>query len=114
MDFQKEDQKNKLLLLQAQLAKAMRPAAGPAAQQELVSAGVQPGTPEYKEAILAHLRPPQYMTLGNAENGQNIVQVGGIPSANGGLPHVSDQAGYDSVPKGSQYVTPDGQIRVKS
>lgn len=30
-----------------------------------------------------------------------------------GLPQVSDQATYDAVPPGAQYVTPDGNIRTK-
>lgn len=32
---------------------------------------------------------------------------------NGGLPHVSDQASYDAVPPGGQYIGPDGHVRVK-
>jgi hypothetical protein len=31
----------------------------------------------------------------------------------GGLPHVSDQASYDAVPPGSQYMAPDGHVRIK-
>lgn len=34
-------------------------------------------------------------------------------SAQGGVPHVSDQASYDAVPPGQHYVTPDGHVRVK-
>ena len=35
----------------------------------------------------------------------------GAPAQN--MPRVTDQASYDAVPSGAQYMTPDGQIRVK-
>jgi hypothetical protein len=31
----------------------------------------------------------------------------------GNLPRVADQASYDAVPPGSQYMTPDGHVRIK-
>jgi hypothetical protein len=40
-------------------------------------------------------------------------QAPGSPVQAGGLPHVSDQSSYDAVPPGSQYITPDGHIRIK-
>jgi hypothetical protein len=32
---------------------------------------------------------------------------------NGSTPQVSDQASYDAIPPGTQYMTPDGHVRVK-
>jgi hypothetical protein len=40
-------------------------------------------------------------------------QTAGTPVQQGGLPQVADQASYDAIPPGSQYVSPDGQVRVK-
>lgn len=39
--------------------------------------------------------------------------LAGKPVQQGGPPQVRDQASYDAVPPGAQYMTPDGQIRVK-
>jgi hypothetical protein len=40
-------------------------------------------------------------------------QAPGAPVQAGGLPHVSDQRSYDAIPPGTQYMTPDGHVRVK-
>jgi hypothetical protein len=40
-----------------------------------------------------------------------MVQGGGQPQ--GQVPQVHDQASYDAIPPGSQYMTPDGHMRVK-
>jgi hypothetical protein len=40
-------------------------------------------------------------------------QTAGAPVQQGGLPQVADQASYDAIPPGSQYVGPDGQVRIK-
>jgi hypothetical protein len=60
--------------------KAQQAAAGPAEPdviRELRLSGIDPQSAQGQQAILGHLRPPQYMTLGNAETGQQVIQVGG-------------------------------------
>lgn len=37
----------------------------------------------------------------------------GAPQQGGNIPTVADQAGYDALPSGSQYVAPDGTTRTK-
>lgn len=71
----------KQLQLQQQLAIAQQKlAAGandPDVIRELRLSGIDPQSAQGQQAILGHLRPPQYMTLGNAETGQQVIQVGG-------------------------------------
>jgi hypothetical protein len=60
--------------------KAQQAAAGPTEPdviRELRLSGIDPQSAQGQQAILGHLRPPQYMTLGNAETGQQVIQVGG-------------------------------------
>jgi hypothetical protein len=39
-------------------------------------------------------------------------QQAGAP-VGGNMPHVSDEASYNAVPPGAQYIGPDGHVRVK-
>lgn len=57
---------------------------------------------------------PQGGTLVDTHNPQAVATFGargGSPA--GGVPRVSDQASYDAVKPGQQYMTPDGHVRVK-
>ena len=71
------------------------------------------GRPDLAEQLLTNHANPQ-IGIHNPDGTITLVRppVGGAPAA-GGMPHVSDQATYDAVPPGAQYIGPDGHVRVK-
>lgn len=53
------------------------------AQQNLQAAGVQPGTPEFKEAMLGHVNPSQFMEFGSDATGRQLIQTRGMTGGGG-------------------------------
>lgn len=72
--------------------KAIDAAKDPETIRLLKAAGVKPGTPEFREAILGHVNPSQFMEFGSDASGRKLIQTrgmtgGGDPtSGDGGAP----------------------------
>lgn len=47
-------------------------------EKELIAAGVQPGTPEFREAMLGHVNPSQFMQVGSDATGHQVIQTRGM------------------------------------
>jgi hypothetical protein len=52
--------------------------------QNVGAAGFQQGTPEYQQFMQKILQQPHYMVLGNAENGQQVIDANNPPQMGGG------------------------------
>lgn len=82
-----------------------------AVQQQLESAGIHPGTPEYRTAIMQHLSAPRIMMVDGVPT-----LVSGDAGAGGGggtapdLPHVTTQEEAARLAPGSQFIGPDNQV----
>lgn len=83
----------------------------PAVQLELQSAGIMPGTPEYRAAITNHLQPPRIMMVDGVPT--QVDGAGGAPpAATQDLPHVATEADIHrlGLRPGGQFIGPDNQV----
>lgn len=68
-------------------------------ERELIAAGVQPGSPEWKDAILGHVNPSQFMQVGSDATGHSVIQTRG-----------AGMGGGQSAPVGPQIEQTVGQM----
>jgi hypothetical protein len=47
-------------------------------ERELIAAGIQPGTPQFREAMLGHVNPSQFMQVGSDATGHQVLQTRGM------------------------------------
>jgi hypothetical protein len=63
--------------------KAIDAAKDPETIRLLKAAGVKPGTPEFREAVLGHVNPSQFMEFGSDASGRQLIQTRGMTGGGG-------------------------------
>ncbi len=94
--------------------KAQSPGEAPSIIRTLMSAGIDPKSPEGRRIITDNLNRP--FVVGSPEGGFTPIGGsfgGGPPAVDATMPAVSDQASYDAIPSGAQFRDPQGNVRVK-
>lgn len=79
-------------------------------QQELESAGIRPGTPEYRSAIMSHVSTPRILMVDGQPTLVSGDAGGGAGGAPENLPHVATQEEAARLAPGSQFIGPDNQV----
>jgi hypothetical protein len=86
----------------------------PGIAQELQAAGYQPGTPEFAAAmrqVINSKYASDYVDSQGNTRRRSVLDLGG---GQGGIPQIADEAGYNALPAGAEYIAPDGSRRRKA